>query len=99
MERGRLLSPAVLLLCSIACGLTSPPPVHAQVAGDANCDGVRDAADVEALIDRIFDVAPAGMPECRQADVNADSRVSSPDLIAQYAGPRITFVGIAGADG
>jgi hypothetical protein len=98
MERRRLLFLASLV-CSIACALAAPRPAGAQVAGDANCDGVRNDADVDALVDRIFGVAPPGSPECRQADVNSDSRVSAPDLIAQYAGPRVTFLGLSGADG
>jgi hypothetical protein len=96
MGRGHLLR---LLFYLTVAGLAPCGIGRAQVAGDANCDGVRDDADVEALVDRLFVAPPPGTTGCRQADVNADGRVSSADLIAQFSGPRITFIGLAGADG
>jgi hypothetical protein len=70
----------------------------AQIAGDANCDGARDEADVEALRRRLF-AAEEEAPACPSADANVDGRISVADLTALFAGPRITYVGIAGADG
>ncbi len=71
-------------------------PLHAQVVGDANCDGAFTGADVEMLVARLFDRT---LPFCRTADVNRDGRISAADLPALRVGPRITFLGIASADG
>lgn len=87
-----------VLVGLIVCGLVPLGGAQAQVAGDANCDGTRDDADREALIGRLFVVPPPGA-NCAQADVNVDGRVSAADLTAMFSGPRITFVGLAGADG
>jgi len=43
--------------------------------GDANCDGRINAADLNALIDRLF------APGCAAADVNEDGRVTASDLV------------------
>lgn len=46
--------------------------------GDANCDGHIDVADVNALIDRLFE------PGCAAADVNQDGHVSASDLVQLF---------------
>jgi len=54
------------------------PGVAAAVPGDANCNGVVDDGDMEALI-----VAIMQHPLCAGADANGDGRVSAPDLSAE----------------
>lgn len=69
---------------------------QAQTPGDANCDGKRDAADVGALVEELFHDGP---PSCAGADANVDRRVSAADFAALFLGPKMTFMGIASADG
>jgi hypothetical protein len=84
---------SLLAMCSTA---------HAQVRGDVSCDGRLDTNDVTALIEVLFGDAASG---CGSADVNADARVDAADVTALQqaldppAGPVITFLGLAGADG
>ncbi len=59
-----------LLLARGADGQTFAP-------GDANCDGVVAAADVEALVSALFVAA-----ECDGVDANGDGRNSAADLVA-----------------
>jgi len=59
---------AFFLLPGIAVAVPFP-------AGDANCNGVVDAADTAALISAIF----VGS-DCAAADVNRDGEISAPDL-------------------
>jgi hypothetical protein len=70
-------------------------PTVAQVIRDANCDGTVDAADRPALVGALFGTGAT----CPGADINRDRRLSAADLIAFAAGPRITHIGIASADG
>jgi hypothetical protein len=51
-----------------------------QIEGDANCDGVLDERDMEALIDALFE--PAKEERCVAADANDDGRVLASDLSA-----------------
>jgi hypothetical protein len=53
-------------------------PTSDFVRGDADCDGVRDAADVTRLQTLLFD--PAAALECLRADVNEDGVVTAADL-------------------
>ncbi|MFQ5665799.1 MAG: hypothetical protein ACE5I7_05135 [Candidatus Binatia bacterium] len=77
---------------------------HAQVVGDANCDGALKTDDVIALIRTIF--ARPGA-DCGSADVDGDGRVDGSDIVALVrilyapppAGPTVAFIGLAGADG
>ncbi len=64
--------------------------------GLASCDGQLGPDDTGVVIEEIF--LGRGIL-CAAADVNADRRVSAADLIALAAGPRITFLGLASADG
>jgi hypothetical protein len=79
-----------------------------QSRGDVNCDGFPNADDMAALLPMLF-ADPAS--ECAAADVNSDTDISAPDIIALLQsldpppptpipeGPAITFFGLAGADG
>jgi len=76
----------------------------ADSSGDANCDGNLDQMDLAAIVGALFGDAD---PECQAADVNSDGVVSGADLVALTrllttplaSGPRVTFIGLAGADG
>ena len=76
----------------------------ANASGDANCDGAVDETDLSAVATAAFDDAPSG---CQVGDVNGDGVVSSADLVMLTQlldtppplGPRVTFIGLAGADG
>jgi hypothetical protein len=60
--------------------------------GDANCDGVRDAADVGSLIVALFNES-----ECPAVDINNDDATSGADLVAVvYAATRCGRVVRAG---
>jgi hypothetical protein len=82
----------------VALALTTAPVAHAQSPGDANCDGVIDSADTEALIHQLF-VRRDATEACPTADANNDNHVGAADLIALRFGPPVVFLGIAGADG
>lgn len=70
-------------------------PAAAQLTRDANCDGVRDEADREAIGTALYRPGAA----CAAADVNRDGRLSAADLVAFTLGPRISFIGLASPDG
>jgi hypothetical protein len=53
---------------------TATPTTGTGDPGDANCDGVIDAADLQALTERLFS------PGCEGADVNQDGAVTAADL-------------------
>src|SRR5262245_48338093 len=89
MPRRALLA---LILGAIGAGVA---PAAAQLIRDVNCDGRVDQADRPALVEMLFGNDPA----CAAADINRDRRVSAADLIAFAAGPRVSYVGIASADG
>lgn len=55
-------------------------PTVTFVQGDANCDGVLNAADLERLNLLLFDAADADL--CVQADANDDGRLNAADLPA-----------------
>jgi hypothetical protein len=71
-------------------------PAAAQVARDANCDGVVDESDRAALVRRLFG---SETTVCPGADINRDGRISAADLTAFATGPRISYLGIASPDG
>ena len=76
----------------------------ADSSGDANCDGNLDQMDLSAVVSTLFGDADA---QCQATDVNSDGVVSGADLVALTrllttplaSGPRVTFIGLAGADG
>lgn len=82
--------------------------VHALAAaaiipGDVDCDGVVTAADAPAALHAVFDPLGEG-PDCPVPDVNGDGMVTAADAVAVWqrwptAGPRVTFLGLAAADG
>lgn len=82
----------VAALCLIA-GATG---TRGQTSADTNCDGGSNEADVQELVDQLFSPDP---PACAGTDVNKDSMVSAADFTALWAGPAITYIGIASADG
>ena len=63
-----------LLVCALCL---SAALAHAQIDGDANCDGHIDTADLDAVAFAIFEGGA-----CPAADVNADGVVSAADLSA-----------------
>jgi hypothetical protein len=79
------------------------PVAYAQLPGDSDCDGQINGNDVDAAILRLFDEGSV----CSVSDINADGRVSSADVVSSVGvvtapppqGPRITYLGLAGADG
>lgn len=96
MNRRLLLTSLLLVLVRIAT------PAHAALPGDANCDGVINEYDLQALADDMF-----GEPHCdgADADANRDGMVSAADFptiasdAARPSGPVITFFGVATAGG
>jgi len=72
-----LPSVATLVLAVFLCTLARVP-VAAALPGDADCNGVRDAADVRALIAAIMNGS-----SCSGADVNGDKRINAADLPAE----------------
>lgn len=96
MNRRLLLTSLLLVL------VRSATPAHASLPGDANCNGVIDEYDLEALANDIF-----GEAHCdgADADANSDGLVSAADLTtitsdaARRSGPVITFFGLATAGG
>jgi hypothetical protein len=84
----------------LACPLLSFV-AHAQVRGDADCDGSLTLADIPALTAQIFSDFDAPCPD---GDANGDARITAADLTAlihllRPSGPITTFFGIAGSDG
>lgn len=83
---------------------------HAQLPGDADCDGIVNVGDLHRLVAVIFNDPPA---DCTLADVNRDGRIDGADIVALAqtlnapaptptplpAGPNVVFFGLAGADG
>jgi hypothetical protein len=72
-----------------------PASAAAQLVRDANCDLVVDESDRAALVQAFF----ADTVSCASADINRDGTLSAADLIAFAAGPRVSYIGIASADG
>ena len=74
---------------------------RAQPPGDANCDGLVDDFDLTALPGRLFN----DVEDCFAADANRDGLLGAADataleqLLRPAPGPRITFFGLAAADG
>lgn len=68
MNALRLLGCALWVVTTVA---------HAQDAGDANCDGAVDAADIVAVEAALFEAGA-----CAAADANADGILSAADLSA-----------------
>jgi hypothetical protein len=105
-SRLRTLLPPILL--GIAIAVASVPLAHAGPAGDANCDGLIDSSDPEALVENLF-----GTPACPDADANSDGSYSAADLPAllrsfapeptatptRARGPIVTFLGLTSAAG
>lgn len=71
-------------------------PGAAQLPGDANCDGRFTDGDRLAVTAALFGDAPAS---CLRPDTNGDGRTSAADLVAVFAGPRVTVVGAIDNDG
>ncbi|HYD49987.1 MAG TPA: hypothetical protein VEB21_16640, partial [Terriglobales bacterium] len=86
----------LLLMLATACR----PAVATAQGGDANCDGFVSVADVDMTLRRLFE--PNGS-SCHQ-DPNGNGSVDAGDIASSlrampHAGPRVTFLGLAGADG
>ncbi|MBI3783496.1 MAG: right-handed parallel beta-helix repeat-containing protein [Deltaproteobacteria bacterium] len=61
-----------------AIALVLPPAlVRAQLLGDANCDGILEPSDADAILEALY--TPSN---CSETDVNRDGRVSAADLVA-----------------
>lgn len=76
----------------------------AQTLGDVDCDEAISSGDVAAAVGSLFGDLIPPKPECATADVNLDGGVTGADLIALVRllppkGPRVVFLGLAGADG
>lgn len=78
--------------------------VAAAAPGDANCDGRVNGDDLSILAAAVFSDSPLA---CAAADANGDGRIESADFISLVeiiekplaAGPVLTYVGLAGANG
>jgi len=96
LNRHLLVASLLLALLPVAT------PAYAAIPGDANCDGVIDEYDLQALADDMF-----GETHCAgvDADANGDGLVSAADFTtitstaARRSGPVITFFGLATAGG
>lgn len=90
-------SRSLLWLCaSVLCLLAVADGAAGQTFADTNCDGGSDESDVQRLVDQVFSPDP---PTCMGTDVNKDNLVSAADFTALWAGPAITYIGLASADG
>lgn len=86
------------LIASLAVGAAGLRP------GDTNCNGAIAADDVYVAVDNVFRTWP--LP-CLSADVTQDGRSTAADVVAAIshavaplpAGPEISFLGLAGANG
>lgn len=101
---------AIAVLCVVLSRAT-----RAFLLGDINCDGAVDGQDVTALTARLFGDTDSNGPDCTEPDTNGDGVVSAADLVGVLqllqppgtptatptppSGPRITFLGLAAADG
>lgn len=93
---GRRLPAVLVTLLLFARALAA----NAHPIGDLTCDHKVDAADLDALLAALMQRA---IPAC-DADVNGDGRLGAGDTTAllsllDAAGPRLTAVGLAAADG
>jgi len=94
------------LCCAILFGVTLATAGLAQSSGDVNCDGRLDNEDLTVLTTQLFRDASTN---CPAADVNADGAVNGADVVQLMAllaeptpipaGPAVTFIGLAGANG
>jgi hypothetical protein len=100
--RGHELGLMCVLLVLLATAVAAPI-ANAELRGDVNCGGNVTADDLETLAAVIFGDASS---ECGEADVNADERIGSADVVALIdvlgapvpPGPVVTFFGLAQAD-
>ena len=100
--RGHELGSMCVLLAMLATAVAAPI-ANAELRGDVNCGGNVTADDLETLAAVIFGDASSG---CGEADVNADERIGSADVVALIdilkapvpPGPVVTFFGLARAD-
>ena len=74
------------MVLAILAGIV-PGVAVAALPGDADCNGVRDAADVAALVAAIMNGST-----CPDADVNGDGQINAADLPAEVG----LLVGVAG---
>ena len=88
---------------ALAVFLLLPASLTAQAAGDVDCDGHVTANDPLALVRALFET----FADCVAPDVNGDRTATAADLaaVSQWldtvpgAGPRISYLGLAGASG
>jgi Dockerin type I domain len=73
-QRARCLCVALLLVGFSATAASA----QSSLQGDANCDGLVDGADIDAVLAIVF----GGPNTCELADVNGDGRVSMADATA-----------------
>jgi hypothetical protein len=98
-----------LVVAAVIWSPAVPSVANATPRGDADCDGVVEAADELELLFRIFTEVPDG---CGGGDTNDDGALTAPDLVevrallvpppptpVPPAGPRITYFGLAAASG
>jgi hypothetical protein len=81
---------------------------HAQLVGDADCDGRVNSDDLAALVAAVF---ADPQTDCVLADVNGDGGIEGADIVSLTqvltappptpgpSGPQVTFFGLAAADG
>lgn len=96
MTTGHWHRPGRSVLLATAAICLWAAPAAAGMARDVDCNASVDTADLAALENRLFNPTA---PTCPNADVNRDRRLSAADLIAFASGPRISFLGVASADG
>ena len=95
--------PRSLLLLAILWVLLPGGPAAAQSAGDTNCDGAVDFADLDSFTQSLFVGPPAD--GCAVGDVNGDTVAAAADVLgivramhrARPEGPLVTYFGLSSA--
>ncbi len=101
------MNPARRCLTLAALGvLLRSAAALALVSGDVDCDGVVSRFDLPVQLAALFDEGGvAAVPDCPEADTNADGSVTVADALSLIGsirpaqGPEPVFMGLAAADG
>src|SRR5215510_399002 len=70
---------ALAAVAGLGLAVAAWPATAAAAPGDVNCDGVANAADIDALTAAVFEGS-----SCPTSDVNQDGGRTAPDFIALF---------------